>query len=360
MLSDKSQRRIVDASLFKAVVDQFVERATHPVGDLTQFERLALGLMEIIDPATLAGIARPLCFHQETPPSIFARLLEKGGACAELALEFSPTLPQAQMLTVARQGEAVFARALAKRADLDRAAIDALVQRGEPEALRALAANGAARLDASARRALTQAARDDVTLARILLDRDDRAFEPEALFLAATRLERMGIILAACGRALADGQIEARRVEPALATLFERAAVSRDRDQMAALLAETLECRRERARAIVSDIHGEALALALTALGFAPEAAARVFLSADPAIAHDTDRVRALVALVRSTPPRAAQQVLDAIVGAAKADRDAPRRSGSVREELMAGPGWRRATPRVGAADPVRNIDRSA
>jgi len=357
MQSEKSQRRIVDASLLRAIVDQFVERPTHPIADIRQFERLALGLMDIVDAESVARIARPLCFHGETPPAIFTRLLEKGGACAELALEFSPEAPRGDLLAIARESAPALACALARRKDLDREAVEALAQRGEPEVLRALAANWSAHLDAGARRALTQAARDDVTLARILLDRDDRAIEPEALFLAATRLERTGIILNACRKALACGLPEFHRAETAFVRRLEGAAVRRDRDGMAALMADALECRRERARALVSDTSGEALALALAALGVDPDAAVRIFLCADPAISHDTDRVRSLVALLRSTPQRAAMQIVSATTGALRGEREAQRRL-AARDDAAA-PGWRRSAPRI-SAEAIRKLDQSA
>ncbi|WP_457796256.1 DUF2336 domain-containing protein [Methylocystis sp. S23] len=358
MQSEKSPRRIVDASLLRAIVDQFVERPTHPIGDVRQFEQLALGLIDIVDADSVARVARPLCFHAETPRSIFARLLEKGGACAELALEFSPETPRDGLLATAQLGAPALACALARRKDLDREMVDALAQRGEPEVLRALAANWSAHLDQAARRALMQAARDDRTLARILLDRDDRAIDPEALFLAATRLERTGIILNACRRALSSGLPEIQRAETAFVRRLEGAAARRDRDAMAGLIADALECRKERARAIVSDASGEALALALAALGVDPDAAVRIFLCADPAISHDTDRVRALVALTRSTPQRAAMQIVAAVAGAMRGDRDAQRRL--LREDALAGgPGWRRAATRA-PSEPIRKLDQSA
>ncbi|WP_424361819.1 DUF2336 domain-containing protein [Methylocystis parvus] len=348
----------MDISLLRAIVGQFVERPTHPISDIKQFERLALGLIDIVDAESAAQVTRPLCFHAETPSTIFIRLLEKGGACAELAVEFSPLLPRAQMLAAAQQGAPSLACALARRKDLDREAVEALAQRNEPEVLRALAANWSVHLDAAARRALTQAARDDLTLARILLDRDDCAIEPEALFLAASRLERTGIILNACRRALSSGLSETNRADLIFMLRLENAAARRDRDAMAALLADALECRKERARAVASDSGGEALALALAALGFDPDAAVRIFLCADPAISHDTDRVRALVALVRSTPQRAAMQIISAATGAMRSERDGQRRL--VRDDVLAGgPGWRRAAPRI-SGEPVRKRDQSA
>jgi uncharacterized protein (DUF2336 family) len=358
MLPEKNPRRFDDASLLRAIVEQFVGRPTHPFGDVAQFERLALGLIDIVEPETVARIARPLCFHPDAPPAIFARLLQKGAACAALALEFTSAASRADLIETARHGDAALARAIARRRDLDRELVDALILRGDSDALRDLAANWSVRLDASARRALVRAARDDVTLARMLLDRDDSGLDPEPLFLAATGLERTGIILGACRRALADGMMERWRADPALVAQLEAAAIQKDRDAMAAILAQYLECRKDRARAIVCDPHGEALALALAALGYDPETATRIFLCADPAISHDTDRVRALVALVRSTPQRAAAQIIASVTGAARGDADPSRRSASL-EEALAGPGWRRALPRAGS-EPPRKREHSA
>jgi uncharacterized protein (DUF2336 family) len=357
MLPEKSPRRYVDASLLRAVVDQFVGRPTHPVGDIRQFERLALGLIDIVEPESVALAARPLCFHPETPPAIFARLLEKGDACAALALEFTSAPSHADLIEIAKQGAPALACAIARRRDLDREIVEALAHRGDSETLRVLAANWSAHLDAASRRALVRAARDDLALARTLLDRDDAAVDPEPLFLAANGLERTGIVLSACRRALSEGLTETRRADPVLVARLEAAAVSRDRDAMAAILSQYLECRKDRARAIVLDPHGEALALALAALGYDVDAATRIFLCADPQISHDTDRVRALVALLRSTPQRAAAQIIAAVAGSAKSEADGLRRT-VVREEAFTGSGRRRAAPR-NLSDSVRKWEQS-
>jgi hypothetical protein len=123
---------------------------------------------------------------------------------------------------------------------------------------------------------------------------------------------------------------------------------------MAKLLAQAFECQKERARVLIADSQGDALALALAALGFASDSATRVFLCADASISHDTDRVRALVAILRSTPPRAAARIVASIVGAAR--NDATRQSWL--SEPLAGPGWRRGLR--ASPEAVRKQDRSA
>jgi hypothetical protein len=354
MRSDQNERRIANISLLQAIVDQFVSRPTHPVADIRQFERLALGLIDVLEAETAARIAAPLFFHAEAPPQIFERLREKVGGRPKLAPEFPPEAALADRAN-AQKGSAALARAIARRDDLDREMVDALAHREEPEVRRALAANRSAHLDASARRALTQAARDDRALARILLDRDDQAIEPEALFLAATRAERAAMIFDACRRALAGGMAETRRADSTFVLRLEMAAVRKERDQMAALLGDALECPKARAHAILSDDQGEALALAWAALGIDLDAATRLFLCADPAISHEVDRVRALLALMRSTPQRAAAQIVVAFTGAARAEREPPRRISPREEESSR----RRASPRLGV-ESLRKRDQTA
>lgn len=361
MPSDNSPRRTVDASLLRVIVDQFVVRAAHPRGDVEQFEKLALGLIENIDADAVAGIARPLCLHPETPPSIFASLFDKGGECARLAFEYAPWLSTRDMLATAEHGPTALAVAIAHRRDLDREIVNALASRSEAEALRALAANGAAHFDASARRALAQAGRDDLTLARILLDRDDLEINAEPLFLAATRLERIAIVLEACRSALVKGASETvRRADPSFVVRLEAAALQKNRDEMARLLADALDCRKCRARAIVADAHGEALALALTALGVGAASATRLFLCADPAISHDADRVRALLALMRSTPQRAAARIMASITGAPRNEKESVRRPGWREEGQATGVVWRRTGAPRASAPSLRKIDQSA
>jgi len=352
MGADREQRRN-DASLLRAVVDQFVERSLHPTADIRQFEKLALGLIDIIDSETVARVALPLCFHPETPPSIFDRLFDKGGAAAALAFQFAPDLRQ-DMAAAAEHETAQFAAAIARRRDLDRETMLALASRSEREVLRALAGNLSAHFDAASRRALIMAARDDLTLARILLDRDDLDLDPEPLFLAATRLERTAIVLNACRQILAAGVTEAPlRAAPDFVAKLEAAAQRHDRGALAALLAEALDCRKDRARALVADHLGEAFALALNAIGVPLESAARI-LGADKSIGHDAEVVRALIGLMRSTPQRAAARIVGAITGAARPERETSRRP--VREE----PAGIRRRAKQSQAPPTRKVDQSA
>lgn len=357
MEADK-QRRIVDASLLRASVEQFVERSMHAAADIRQFEQLALGLIDIVDSDTAARAALPLCFHPETPRSIFTRLFEKGGAAAALAFQFAPDLPRRDMIETAERGSAQFAAAIARRRDLDRETMLALASRSEGQVLRALAGNLSAYFDSASRRALVMAARDDLALARMLLDRDDLDLDPEPLFLATSRLERIAITLGACRQILASGANEAPlRADADVVAKLEAAARRRDRGAMAGLLSEALQCRKDRARAIVADHLGEAFALALNAIGVPLEAATRILVAIYTNSGPNADVARALTGLIRSTPQRAAARIVDAMTGVARSEGESSRRP--TRDD-SGGPAWRRATTTQALPPPSRKLDQSA
>lgn len=315
MHSDYMERRTEQGAILREIVDQFLERQVHPPADYRQFEQLTLGMIDILDAPSVARILRPLCSHPETSQAIFDRLAAKGGPCAELATQFSPHVTREAMLAAARGSDPAMACAVARRADLDVDIIGALLRRGEPETMRALAENQAARFDASARRAMIEAARGNLTFARMLLDRGDFGAEDEALFLAARRQERGNMMLKAIRRVLASDGGRGLEADPERAARIEAAALRRDREAMAAVIAEAFLCRKTRARMIIDDPGGELLALALTALGVNPDAATRIFLCAEPAIAHDTTVVRGLVDLTKLVPPLAAAEIVVAATG---------------------------------------------
>lgn len=324
-----SERQKADAALFRAIVDQFIARPLHPCADIDEFETLASGFIEMLDADSVAHCAFDLCRHPETPASVVARLLEKGGEAARIAFEFAPAIHLEVLRATAEHGPVELASAIARRSALERKVVSILASRGESEVLCALAANRRAHLDQAARRALVQAGRDDRRLARILLDRADLAVDAEPLFLAATKDERSKIIVEASARVLEGSAPEnAFRPQASIAAAIEACAIVRDFEALADTLTDALDCRKARVRAILADSGGEALALALLALGASEDAAIRIFLGAGRN-AQDIERVRSLVALMRSTPPRAAQRLVAAMTGSVRQDKDASRRIAS-------------------------------
>jgi hypothetical protein len=157
---------------------------------------------------------------------------------------------------------------------------------------------------------------------------------------------------------LASGATEASlRADADVVAKIEAAARRHDRGAMAALLSEALECRKDRARAIVADHLGEAFALALNAIGVPLESATRILFSVYPSGGPSADVVRGLTGLIRSTPQRAAARIVGAMTGAARSEGEISRRP--TRED-PGGPTWRRAAPTQSLPRPSRKLDQSA
>lgn len=348
-MSGSREGRKIDRALLRTIVEQFVVRTGYRPSELQEFERLAGGLMDLAEPEAVADVAEMLCRHPETPPELIVRLFDLGGACARIAFEHSPYAPFAELCAHAEHGSPDFAAAIARRGDLSRDVISILAARSEAEVLHALAANRQAYLDPGALRSLIQLARDDQALARILLDREDLDVDPEPLFLAATAEERQQIILSACRSALTSNAIEAApRPDRYLGVELETLALAGDDATTISLIADALDARKSRIRKIFLDEGGEALALALTALGIDPDLAIRLFVRHRLAAALDAKKMRALHALMTSTPARAAARIVAAING----NRDPQRRVTSWREEPLSGMGARRR-PALGLKTPA-------
>jgi len=349
MAAGELERRNAIRALLRKIVDQFASRTGHRPGDLRQFERLVGDLIDVSDGDSVVAIAETLCRHPETPQALIARLFNRGGLCARIALEFAADAPAAELLANAEHGPAELAAAIARRTNLSREAISALSARMEPVVLHALAANRQARLDPGALRALALVARDDLRLARIMLDREDYDLDPEPLFLAATSEERARIVLSASRSVLiapvGDLRSDASGLSRAgqeLGALLLDLAIAQDRDAIIAKVADALDARKSRVRKIYEDEGGEALALTFVALGVGLDAATKIFLCGDWAFARDIERLRALRALMRSTPPRAALRIVAAINGALRYEREAARRSFAREEGPTQAGAWRR------------------
>jgi hypothetical protein len=308
-LSKRCEDHRRDEALLETIVAQFVARAAHPAPDIRQFEELALGLIERIDATAALRLTASLCDHSDTPPKIMARRRELAAQSVRSDPEGGPSGPGPWR-------DAVVSRLSAR--DLS--------------ALRERAADLTIKFDAAACAALVRAARDDRALARILLDRDDPDIDPAPLFLAATRLERLAIVLEACRAAIAGGSGAPIPADPDFIARFEQAAIDRDSAAMAAMVADALACNPDRVRAIIDDRSGEALALLLVTLGFDATTGARIFLCADRAISHNARRVQKLMALMRATPHAAAAAVVAAITGETRGVAT-PRRH-AAREEI--------------------------
>ncbi len=245
------------------------------------------------------------------PPALALDRVESGA--------FDPSRGQEDgeaLMAIAAGGSADQARALAQRDDLDERAIDLLAQRPEIEVLCALAANGEAQLGRKSLRRLIERGREESRLARRLLQRDFLHLCHFRLFLQADGEERGHLIALArhCRLDTAHGAKGIPEPDASKRLGLERAADRRDRAGFAHALARALACAPFMARRLADDKGGEPLALALAALGFSDENAARIFLAGFPDVAVSREKFRSLMGIVGSVPTRTAARLVRAIV----------------------------------------------
>jgi hypothetical protein len=236
------------------------------------FETLALGLIPLVGCRTLAEVAAVLEPVPDVPPRVRA-LLEARLGDGDLALAEDPAI----VLDAGRLADLV--RAARHRPDL--AAV--LLARPEPSAFDRAALYRAA--DAAQRRAI----RED--LARTLPRRPGgRLALPSGLRARV--------------RAVSNGCEAAR--------LLALHGIGPTQEAAASGLAK-------------SEAEQEIFALALVAIGLAPEECTRLFVTLDPAVSQSADAVFHLARIVRATPPAVAAWLADPDDRALAAEVDARR-----------------------------------
>jgi hypothetical protein len=206
--------------------------------------------------------------------------------------------------------------------DIKREQLAGHIADGDLEALISLASNPLERLRsadiaplvARARVALDTAS--DGRLARAILARNPTRLEMAALFMEGTSDQRWAIMLAAQRAELG------RRNPAAFATLgreaianLEYAAIAGSSEQFQELLARAIGAPLDLAARIAADSTGEALVMALVAIGAPNDVCVRILTASDMRDRGRFPRIQALSRLSGSASPLAARRILAAIVG---------------------------------------------
>ncbi|MDB5596749.1 MAG: hypothetical protein JWM36_3710 [Hyphomicrobiales bacterium] len=303
--------------LLRVLTDLFVMRQSHTDDEIRQFAEIASRVVDDASPDEILHVAGALWDNPDAPVEVVDRLVARGGPGALLLLAKCRHVSTLSIDSAASLGLPAAAAAVAQRADLDATMVKTLAMRGEPEVLRALAANEAAPLGADALNVLVDHGREDSGVAALLCQRLPHRPEVAGLFLSATSRQR-AMMLASAKRAAGDeapvtGWADASQT-PA-ARRIEAAALDRDSDALHAALAEACDCDPALMSAIIADPGGEPLAIALRAVGMSPVVATRIFLFADPEISHSFGKVSMLTRLAASTSQEVAGQILRAMIG---------------------------------------------
>ena len=248
------------ASLLQVIVDQFLSRPCHPLGDIKEFEHLVLGLLESIDSRMADEILQPLILHHDAPVSLFKKTLLFDN------VELSKNEKESRKLTEVNSTY-MPDRPMSQFNDVDN------------NLLREYASDLNFHFCPSFVNVFIEAARDDIFLARILLERNDPEIEPKALFLAASRLERLGIIRELSIKTITDQTDRRCELKSSFVTEVSCLARLHDVDGLAAIFSQSIACRPDRLRAIIVDRSGQSFGVLLIAIGFDYSAAFQLILS---------------------------------------------------------------------------------
>lgn len=297
----------------RVATDRFVATAAPDAADCARYEALMLSALDHVDDAAAQRIAQKLAACPAAPASVLARLIACGPESAARILSVASGLAPTLLLERANFGDVREAVAIAQRGDLDATIIGALARRLEPEALHALAANTAIRLDRGALIALTQRARVDIDLGRLLLARDDHALDRAVLFLSADAAVRRRILLEAARGSLAVRDHLPAAFETACLEAF-RVAKDRDFARFCSILARAVRVSRASIERLARDSGGEPLGLIFAMTGFSATECEPAIIALRPDLATALADPMSGLRFALQASPRVASALLAALL----------------------------------------------
>jgi uncharacterized protein (DUF2336 family) len=274
-------------TLLRVLTDLYVQKATHTAEEERHYTELALRLIDAVDVATRATVARKLAAYPGAPFAVARRLARDVIEVAEPILTQSRTLPDIDLAAIVKDFGMSHAAAIARRHTQPVSEPSPAL----PERLPALAARPAAPELAP-----------DLELAE--------------LFFAADSAERRVLLMN-----LADGDddvLHTARQSEAVRQL-EVAALARDVRAFAHTLETSLGVTAEQARRIAADASGEMLLVAAKALAMPPVVLQRVLLFLNPQIGESVQRVFDLAALYERVSARSCARIVASLRGVAPA-----------------------------------------
>lgn len=343
--------------LLRVLTDLFVQKAHHAPEEIQRYQELALPLLDVVDVDTRVVVARKLAEDERAPDAVLRRLLDDEFSVAAPIIARSVKAPRQMLLSLAFDGDALQACAVARRPDIDNDMIRILAHHPDDRVLETLAANAAVAPGEQTLAALVRRAIASPSLAAALLQRRDvdmAALSP--LYLAADPEQRGAIRLALGARPpRPSAGLRIRSIDAADIGMVEAATESGARSLMAEALGDVLGVAPAAAAMLAAEPSGEPFVLMLRAVGVERDQIARALLIGQPEIAQSVQRFFELVDIAEATPRAVASELIAALLGqehAAPQARHEPlfdpsgvsERSGAAR----AVPGHRRPMARPG------------
>lgn len=297
----------------RVATDRFVSMTAPDAACCARYEELMLGALSQMDAPTALRVAERLAPCRAAPARVLAGLIARGPEIAALVLASAPALPARLLLDRAVAGEACEAAAIAAREDIDRTIVGALARRLEAEVLRALAGNRSALIDRGALIALTQRARVDLELGRLLLARGETALDRSALFLSADSAARRRILLDAVRLNMSGARDPVGAFDAVLLDALG-AAEAGDLARFCSIVARALRVGRATVERLALDESGEPLALIFAAMGLSATESERPLLALRRDLAAALADPMSGLRLALQAPPDAACAVIASLV----------------------------------------------
>ncbi|WP_181708480.1 DUF2336 domain-containing protein [Chthonobacter rhizosphaerae] len=300
-------------ALLKASTELFVSEPTHVLAEIHMYEELALQLLRITPLDDRRLVAHMLSRHKDAPAAVLRALMADDISVAAVIIEKAETVPEVDLIALVATGSPDHLRSLARRVRPSPALVEALV-RNLPEAdLPILLDNATARIPAHVMPMVIAAAQGRPEIARALggriEDLDDAALTDLFLDLDTRGRRRVvqGLEILAL-RAFASKTAIPRPPAPSaeLVQALSRAALLRDLDVLAGLLADLLSVEETLARRLLLDEGGEPLAIALKAVGLDPATNTRLLLFTGGPDQRDYFQMKRLMDLNESISLRSA------------------------------------------------------
>lgn len=288
-----AEQTLDDVLLLKT--ELYLSQDQHSEAELAAIEALFVDLIPRVSSQVAIVVAERLARRFDCPQTVVETFIHRKDRSSEVALRLSLRLSDAIFTSVLETGGPL-RESLARRIDLTREGVLSLLETQEPAVLEALALNHAISFDHEAMERLMIVAQADFGLARLMLARPAMpASDQASLFLHATPVERRKIVQLLEPLAKLDPVLPGLRLKADFADTLERAALSRQGEAFATLLAEASALPKARVMAFAADATGEPIATLLRFLDVEEVRMIRIFLFLDPRIGHSYQAMLSLI-----------------------------------------------------------------
>jgi uncharacterized protein (DUF2336 family) len=306
---------------FRVKTDLLMAAPNPSPADLDAYATLGRAVIPEMELAAALVLSEKLAPWPLTPPAIIDALSARAGSVAASLIAHGAPMDGADLDDLAASAPVDFARAIAARNDLSDRAILLLASRADRSIDFALAANEALRWPRPALELVSGRARDDATLATMLLSRKElRPVDLAQLYMHADRKGRAAIRFAVDAR---DTVAPRKPLHVARSEEFEElvALASAEPEAALAKLGAMASLGPQATSAMVADTSRELAALACLTISLGVEEATRFLILLGDDAARSVERIFTLVDLMRTTTPGTALRLIALATGDSSASQ---------------------------------------